>query len=744
MLSIIFIRLIKKLYSKNKYRQITNVLEKEGSGYMSLPFHKTALMRLSFSMKSLNISGILATLFFLFLTGCKKTDKPVERTFLTVGTTELEQIADNKAATIIVPVKTNIVYIATPAAGWITVTGKSNTSLTLQLSENVDSDIREGTVVLTGDGVSPVTIKVKQGGVAPFALMSPAVVNLAENRVFTIKIETNIQYTLSKPDWLTIKASTARAVIRTDEYTYEASVSISDRSGEIILTGNGTNGNVTGKIKVNQTGQPPVITNEWAANPYKLNVVYFIPNDIDSVPHFRERLSKILLEGQKFYAGNLQREGFGRSSFGLDLLTDDSVNIVVIMGNKGKSAYPYTGGGTVVQGEVDAYFAANPGKKKSDHYLIILPSTSGDPLSPGGVPFYGQGRYCYALDYETMEQKYLGQSGTHGNMASKWIGGLMHELGHGINCPHNWGTKSATAAYGTALMGAGNLTYGKSPTFITKTSAAIFANGQTFSKETRTDWYQNFTFSLSTLTAKLQDGNKIVLSGKFTTAKQISHVLAYFDRTPYGGNLDYDAITFGEPAIGNDSFHIVCPLTEFQNLTDEYQLRLHFLGVNGTRKTESFIFSFENNQPVLTNVFRAGLSNRSTWTAASSGNQTNSGPGNLLDGDLSTNWHTPWNPVVKPPPHWFSVDTKTNTTFNTLVMHNRSNLAGALKDFHLKTSNDGNNWTTIGTYTLPQNAGANYVLLPGIITARYVQVESVSMYGGDGYTHLAEFDLYLR
>src|SRR5690606_4272669 len=60
---------------------------------------------------------------------------------------------------------------------------------------------------------------------------------------------------------------------------------------------------------------PEGITNAWADNPYKLNVVYFVPNDHDSVPDFRERISRILLDGQLYFADNLEREGFGRKSF---------------------------------------------------------------------------------------------------------------------------------------------------------------------------------------------------------------------------------------------------------------------------------------------------------------------------------------------------------------------------------------------------------------------------------------------
>lgn len=86
------------------------------------------------------------------------------------------------------------------------------------------------------------------------------------------------------------------------------------------------------------------LTNEWRNNPYKLNVVYFVPNDLDSIPNFRKRLSKILLDAQEMFASNMDREGFGRKSFGLDLINDSLINIIYIPGNFGKATYPYEGG----------------------------------------------------------------------------------------------------------------------------------------------------------------------------------------------------------------------------------------------------------------------------------------------------------------------------------------------------------------------------------------------------------------
>lgn len=83
------------------------------------------------------------------------------------------------------------------------------------------------------------------------------------------------------------------------------------------------------------------------------------------------------MTAQEFFAINLEREGYGRTSFGLDLTNEGKLNIITITGQQGKSAYPYSGGGGVVVTELEAYFNQHPDKKKSEHTLVLLPSTSG-------------------------------------------------------------------------------------------------------------------------------------------------------------------------------------------------------------------------------------------------------------------------------------------------------------------------------------------------------------------------------
>ena len=111
------------------------------------------------------------------------------------------------------------------------------------------------------------------------------------------------------------------------------------------------------------------------------------------------------------------------------------------------------------------------------------------------------------------------------DLATKWIGGLVHELGHGLNAPHNRELKSLKPTLGTALMGTGNSSYGKSPTFITAAHSAIFANSQTFRTSTRSDWYSGASTKITNIKGKFE-GNKIIVAGNFTSNRHSYQYLA--------------------------------------------------------------------------------------------------------------------------------------------------------------------------------------------------------------------------
>ncbi|WP_433863484.1 hypothetical protein [Sphingobacterium thalpophilum] len=75
-----------------------------------------------------------------------------------------------------------------------------------------------------------------------------------------------------------------------------------------------------------------------------LNIVYFVPSDLDTLPDYQSRLSDILLWVQRFYKDEMSRHGYPDKTFGMFVNSDSLVRIITIRGTNPKSAYPYEGG----------------------------------------------------------------------------------------------------------------------------------------------------------------------------------------------------------------------------------------------------------------------------------------------------------------------------------------------------------------------------------------------------------------
>ena len=326
----------------------------------------------------------------------------------------------------------------------------------------------------------------------------------------------------------------------------------------------------------------PVINYNYASqNAYSLNVVYFVPNDVVPPLDYHRRLSEILLDAKSFLDKEMVRNGYAGKTLGL--MKDEAkkrIKLIVIKGGKGGSSYPYEGGANAVIQEINSFRQNNPSEFHGDHYLVIMPATvysSGG--EPGGVPFYGLGKYCFALDYADQDIKYLGTSGTLGTRATKWIGGMIHELGHGLNLPHNCQKVSEEASFGMALMWAGNSTWGISKTFLTAADCAVLNVNQVFSRENRI-FYGSVKSSLQHIHASYYaEKNSIVLKGRFTADMPVADIIYFNDpnvnNEGSGVNRDYNAVAWTSKPIGQDSFYIEMPVTDFKYRDNyEYELKV--------------------------------------------------------------------------------------------------------------------------------------------------------------------------
>lgn len=331
----------------------------------------------------------------------------------------------------------------------------------------------------------------------------------------------------------------------------------------------------------------------------QLNVVYFLGSDTEPVPDYERRLSELLLYLQQFYGREMQRHGYGARSFGLDIKSPGRVNIIEYKAKNPAAHYPYeNGGGWKAAQELEEFFKANPDRKKSQHTLVIMPTWNDEkngPDNPGGVPFYGMGRNCFALDYPAFDIKHLGQKTREGQLLTKWYGGLAHELGHGLNLPHNHQTASDGKKYGTALMGAGNYTFGISPTFLTPASCALLDACEVFSVTPAQKFYEGRPEEEIKDTAISFKGDQILISGSYKSPQTVKALNVYVQDPPYAVNQDYDAVSFSQ-RLGKKSgkFSMKIDKKELDGLTNnEFRISLMFILANGLHMQKHFTFHWD-------------------------------------------------------------------------------------------------------------------------------------------------------
>lgn len=502
---------------------------------------------------------------------------------------------------------------------------------------------------------------------------------------------------------------------------------------------------------------PVEVFNYTSDKAHNLNVVYFIPNDITEPAEYHRRISEILLNTQDFFGKEMQRNGYGYKTFGL--LKDDvkkRIKLIVIKGSQGKAAYPYSGGSTAIQKDINNYKATHQSEFTGDHYLVILPATNYDPDgAPGGVPFYGLGKFCFALDYADQDIKYLGVVGTLGSRATKWIGGMVHELGHGLNLPHNRQKFSSETSLGMALMWGGNSTWGISKTFLTAADCAVLNVNQIFNNDDKT-YYGTSSASVQEIHANY-DATKtaIIVSGKYSSSLAVKDVLFFNDpnieNEGTGVNKDYNAIVWTSKPIGTDGFAIEMPIADLQYKADNipYELKVKLVQENGNVIESIYSYTFLNGVPVLNFSTRNEISKLGWSVASFSSEETSGGTApsyglavNLIDGNATTYWHSRWTSAATDYPHQFVIDMGSTKTANGLSVTQRASLQRAIKNAELFTSTDGVSFTSAGNYVFANANGLQYFDFAAPKNFRYFKIVASSAWDGLQFASLAEIGMY--
>ncbi len=309
-----------------------------------------------------------------------------------------------------------------------------------------------------------------------------------------------------------------------------------------------------------------------------LHIVYWTPSDREPGKGYQERLDRVLSHVQEFYAKEMGRLGFGRSTFALDKSDGGKLKIHVV-----KSSSPYAQfnveSGSVIRRECLPALRKAGIDVDRETIVIFCNMSNWDEENRKmnqNSPYYAggglNGGTAWQVDSVLLDSDLLvdkesmltdGQYGriSVGRYNSIFVGGVCHELGHALGLPHNRERKDEKEVFGTALMGSGNRTYGEElrsegrGTFLTLGEGLRLASHPLFVRSDRgLAGRREATIEDPRLTPS-EDGKSFKVSGRVIASPECYAILAYMD--PAGGG-DYDATTMTIVPASNGEFEMDC------------------------------------------------------------------------------------------------------------------------------------------------------------------------------------------
>ena len=346
-----------------------------------------------------------------------------------------------------------------------------------------------------------------------------------------------------------------------------------------------------------------------------LRVIYFHAKDRKPLKNHIERWDGILSDIQEFYRAEMGKLGYGEVTITLEK-ENGKLKLHEVKGKEVDKSYSYKSG-SKIRGEVfEALRAKGLNPDKETLLIVCGLSKTEDKKVTIYSPYYGMGAnhtrgICFTADMEWLSvdglrpdpdkitlqvKEHRGyEPFTLGRFNTVYIGGTIHELGHGLSLPHNLATKEE-AKRGTALMGAGNYTYRKEwrnqgkGSFLTHSSALRLLVHPLFNGASiKTTEAPNLKFQELKI-AHFE--NQIQIVGKIESDIPAIAMIAYNDRENKGQrgymvNNNYDATSWTS---------VISPDKEFKiNISDlragNHQIRLVAVHANGAVTTKRMHYS---------------------------------------------------------------------------------------------------------------------------------------------------------
>ena len=349
----------------------------------------------------------------------------------------------------------------------------------------------------------------------------------------------------------------------------------------------------------------------------KLLVVYFYPADRKPIKDHRKRWNVIMTDIQNFFRTEMDRLGYNQVTISLEK-ENGILKLHEVQGIQNDNNYTYKSG-SQIKAEVYKALQSKGINPEEETLLIVcgLSKTNGKKVTIYS-PYYGMGAnhnkgICFTADMEWLSieglkpdpEKITLQVKEHrgfepfslNRFNTVYIGGTIHELGHGLSLPHNLATNNESIQ-GTALMGAGNYTYRKEwrqgkGSSLTHSSALrllvhpLFRGSTNQAKKPPSLRYKKL--SLFTKNGAIQ------INGTIDSTIPAVAMIAYNDgenkgQRGYMVNNNYDATSWTSVLNPNNEFFL-----EVGDLRDgNHQIRLVSVHINGAITTKRMHYSMKD------------------------------------------------------------------------------------------------------------------------------------------------------
>ncbi|QDT54355.1 NPCBM/NEW2 domain protein [Caulifigura coniformis] len=308
----------------------------------------------------------------------------------------------------------------------------------------------------------------------------------------------------------------------------------------------------------------------------KFIIAYFTPADCDPAPQYRERLSRVLFDVQKFYLDEMRRNGFGDRTLRFETENDGLIRIHLVKGAKPKAHYKTESGREI---RTECYpVLREAGVSPNTETLAIFCNLSDwdenaktisqhSPYYAGGTHKSGTAWQCDSpiLDSALIDRKEpIVQDGQYGRISlgkynTTFVGGVAHEFGHALQLPHDAERQDQRALFGTSLMGSGNHTYGSerrgeaARSFLTLATALRVASHPMFSGSVK--GFDSRAKAEAKNVEVVSRDRGFDIAATITADPPIYGAVAYMNPV---GNSDYDSATATAVPDDQGRIHLEC------------------------------------------------------------------------------------------------------------------------------------------------------------------------------------------